>query len=244
MKILLAPSETKKPGGSKAFNVETLLFKSLLPHRTKLLHTYANIIQKNDLPVLSKMFGLKKESDILIHAKNITCEPAMKSIERYTGVAFDYLSYNTLDEDAKKYIDKNVILCSNLFGFLRADDLIPSYRLKQGESVGEIKVEKFYSQYGTELMNTYLHDDEILDLRAGFYDKFYKPTKPYTTLKFIKDGKVVSHWAKAYRGVVLREIAKAKVTSIDDFMKLPIDGLSIYEIQTKKNKTEIIYTIG
>ena len=92
-------------------------------------------------------------------------------------------------------------------------------------------------------METYLEEAEILDLRAGFYDKFYKPTKPYTTLKFIKDGKVVSHWAKAYRGIVLREIAKAGVRSIEAFMKLPIDGLSIYEIQTKKNKTEVVYTI-
>jgi len=88
-----------------------------------------------------------------------------------------------------------------------------------------------------------MDDNEILDLRAGFYDKFYKPQKEYTTLKFIKDGKVVSHWAKAYRGIVLREIAKAQIKNIEDFMKLPIEGLSIFEIQTKKNKTEIIYTI-
>jgi cytoplasmic iron level regulating protein YaaA (DUF328/UPF0246 family) len=92
-------------------------------------------------------------------------------------------------------------------------------------------------------MEAYLAEEEILDLRAGFYDKFYKPARPYTTLKFIKDGKVVSHWAKAYRGIVLREIAKAGVESIDDFMKLPIKGLSVQEIQTRKNKTEIIYDI-
>jgi len=244
MKILLAPSETKKSGGTEAFNLDALLFKSLLSSRTKLLHSYINIIQKRDLAVLSKMFGLKKESDILSHAKDIIHEPTMKAIERYTGVAFDYLSYTTLDNATQAYIDKHVILCSNLFGFLRADDFIPAYRLKQGSLVGDINVEKFYSLHGTALMDSYLENDEILDLRAGFYDKFYKPTKPYTTLKFIKEGKVVSHWAKAYRGIVLREIAKAKVESIDDFMKLPIEGLAIHEIQTKRYKTEIIYNIG
>ncbi|MCB4755324.1 MAG: YaaA family protein, partial [Sulfurovum sp.] len=83
----------------------------------------------------------------------------------------------------------------------------------------------------------------ILDLRAGFYDKFYRPTKPYTTLKFIKEGKVVSHWAKAYRGLVLREIAKTGVKCIDAFMRLPIEGLRINEIQIQKNRTEIIYDI-
>ena len=244
MKILLAPSETKKSGGELSFNPSTLLFEALAPHRMKLLHTYINVLQQGDMATLSKMFGIKKEADILKHKKDIIHELSMKAIERYTGVAFDYLKYDTLDASAQTYIDNNVILFSNLFGPIRASDLIPEYKLKQGEVVGEIKTEKFYHEYSADLMEAYLKNDEILDLRAGFYDKFYKPTKPYTTLKFIKEGKVVSHWAKAYRGIVLREIAKAGVDSIEAFMKLPIEGLSIKEIQTKKNKTEIIYEIG
>ena len=244
MKILLAPSETKKSGGDLSFNLESLLFDELLPHRTKLLHTYINVLQKGDMATLSKMFGLKKEADILVHKKDIIHELTMKAIQRYTGVAFDYLGYEKLDEDSQHYIDSHVILFSNLFGPIRASDLIPEYKLKQGESVDDIKTEKFYHEHSAKLMETYLAEDEILDLRAGFYDKFYKPTKHYTTLKFIKEGKVVSHWAKAYRGIVLREIAKAGIESLEAFMKLPIEGLSIKEIQTKKNKTEIIYEIG
>ena len=193
--------------------------------------------------VLSKMFGIKKESEIEKYKRDIIHELTMKAIERYTGVAFDYLKYDEMTDKEKAYIDQHVILFSNLFGPIRADDLIPEYKLKQGEAVGEIKPEKFYHEHAATLMEEYLKDEEILDLRAGFYDKFYKPSKPYTTLKFIKDGKVVSHWAKAYRGIVLRELAKAGVNSMDAFMQLSIDGLSIHEIQTKKNKTEIIYTI-
>ena len=244
MKILLAPSETKKSGGELSFNLEHLLFEELLPHRTKLLHTYINVLQKGDIPALSKMFGLKKETDILANKKDIIHELTMKAIQRYTGVAFDHLDYETLNESEQDYIDSHVVLFSNLLGPIRASDLIPEYRLKQGEPVADIKVEKFYHEHAAELMENYLAEDEILDLRAGFYDKFYKPSKAYTTLKFIKEGKVVSHWAKAYRGIVLREIAKADVESIEEFMKLPIEGLSIQEIQTKKNKTEIIYEIG
>jgi cytoplasmic iron level regulating protein YaaA (DUF328/UPF0246 family) len=242
MKILLAPSETKTNGGCENFSLDTLLFSELTSTRKKLLHQYINIIQQNDFTTLSKMFGLKKETDILYHSKDIVYELTMKAIERYTGVAFDYLSYNDLDSDTQVYIDNNVILCSNLFGFLRADDMIPEYRLKQGAAIGDLKPEKLYKAE-SHLMETYLQDEDILDLRAGFYDKFYKPTKNYTTLKFIKEGKVVSHWAKAYRGIVLREIAKAQIDNLEDFMNLSIENLSIEEIQTKKNKTEIIYNI-
>jgi len=244
MKILLAPSETKKSGGTEAFKPNTLLFDKLFPHRTKLLHRYINILQKGELQVLSKMFGLKKEADILSHKKDIIHELTMKAIQRYTGVAFEYLDYEALETSAQTYIDEHVILFSNLFGPIRASDLIPEYKLKQGEAVGDIKTEKFYHEHSAHLMEEYLAKEEILDLRAGFYDKFYKPTKPYTTLKFIKDGKVVSHWAKAYRGIVLHEIAKAGVETLEEFIKLPIEGLSIQEIQTRKNKTEIIYEIG
>jgi hypothetical protein len=125
-----------------------------------------------------------------------------------------------------------------------AGEFIPEYRLAQGAKVGELEVDKYYHANSAKLLDKFLEDEEILDIRAGYYDKFYTPSKPYTTLKFIKDGKVVSHWAKAYRGKVLREIAKAGAKSIEEFMALPIEGLSLSEIQTRKNKIEIIYTIG
>jgi len=242
MKILLAPSEKKVDGGTENFNLNSLLFQELTPTRKKLLHQYVNLLQKNNFSELSKMFGLKKESDVKYHNRDIIHELTMKAIERYTGVAFDYLNYKALDNDSQNYIDNNVILCSNLFGFIRAKDKIPQYRLKQGEGVGELKPDKLYKEQ-SYLMENLLKDEDILDLRAGFYDKFYKPTKNYTALKFIKNGKVVSHWAKAYRGIVLKEVAKAKIKTLEEFTKLSMENLSIEEIQTKKNKTEIVYTI-
>lgn len=242
MTILLAPSETKTKGGTANFNLENLLFNELTPIRKNLIFQYINLLQQKDISKLSKMFGLKKESDILYHTKDIVHELTMKAIERYKGVAFDYLDYPSLTQTSQNYIDKHVILCSNLFGFLRANDMIPEYRLKQGEAIGALKPEKLYKKQ-SHLMEEYLENEDILDLRAGFYDKFYKPTKAYTTLKFIKGGKVVSHWAKAYRGIVLREVAKAQIDNLEEFMNLPIENLSIEEIQTKKNKTEIIYRI-
>jgi len=242
MKILLAPSETKISGGYDNFVLESLMFTELTSTRKLLLHKYMNILQKNNLDELSKMFGLKKEEDIHSHNKDLIHELTLKAIQRYTGVAFDYLAYETLTEKEQNYVDQNVILCSNLFGFLRANDYIPEYRLKQGATVGDLKPDKLYKEQ-SHLMEAYLENEDILDLRAGFYDKFYKPSKAYTTLKFIKNGKVVSHWAKAYRGIVLREVAKAAISSLEEFKKLTIENLSIDDITMKKNKIEIIYTI-
>ena len=243
MKILLAPSETKKSGGEGRFDPCSLLFESLCPARLKLLHSYTNILQQGSTAELQAMFGLKREADILKHTHDIIHEPTMKAIERYTGVAFDYLHYRDLDTDAKTYLHDNLLIFSNLFGALKANDEIPEYRLQQGKPIKEIKPDQYYRLLLKPLLDTYLHGEEILDIRAGFYDKYYKPSQPYTILKFTKGGKVISRWAKAYRGIVLREIAKADINSLEAFLALPIEGLSIKEIQTKGMRTEVVYSI-
>lgn len=242
MKILLAPSETKSSGGTNPFNLADLWNNTLLQARSKLTQLYLEEL-KDDLKS-KQMFKLKKPSEIEYYRSIGLHSLAAKAVERYTGVAFDYLNYSGLDDKQQKYIDKNVMLFSNLFGPIMAGDLIPEYRMAQGAKIRDIEVDKYYKANSAELLDEYLAGEEILDIRAGYYDRFYVPSKPYTTLKFIKDGKAVSHWAKAYRGIVLREIAKAGIDSLEDFIKLPIENLTIQEIQMKNNKTEIIYVLG
>ena len=138
----------------------------------------------------------------------------------------------------------NVIIFSNLFGpILAGDSGIPEYKLKQGEALGELKLEKYYKEFFSDAIDEYLKDEEIIDLRAGFYEKFYKINKPYITMKFLKDGKVISHWAKAYRGLILKAIAYHDIQSIDELMMMEVENLSIKEIKKIGLKTEIVYEI-
>ena len=121
---------------------------------------------------------------------------------------------------------------------------LPDYKLKQNEKIGDFELEKFYNEKFTNKLNEFLEDEEIIDLRAGFYEKFYKIEKPYMTMKFVKEGKVVSHWAKAYRGIILNLMAKNDIKSIKELMDMQIENLSIEEIKKLKFKTEIIYNIN
>ncbi len=244
MKILLAPSETKKEGGEGEFNINSLIFPQITPQRELLINKYLELINSGSINELKEIFGLKKEEEIKKFAKDITKEPVMKAIMRYTGVAFDYIDYNSLDRESQKYIDENVLIFSNLFGVLKADDKIPLYKLKQGAKLKDTDPKDIYKTALKEPLDNYLQNEDILDIRAGYYDKFYKPTKSYTTLKFIKNGKVVSHWAKAYRGLVLREIALNKIDNIKDFIALEIENLELLEIRESKQKQEIIYNIS
>ncbi len=121
---------------------------------------------------------------------------------------------------------------------MKADTPLPEYKIKQGECIDGFKTELFYCA-----LDQLLQNEIFLDLRAGFYDKCYKLKTPYVTLKFLKEGKVVSHWAKAYRGIVLREMAKAGVKHYTEFLDMKVNGLVVKEIIEGKIKKEIIFDI-
>jgi hypothetical protein len=242
MKILLAPAETKKEGGSSSYSTNNFYFQEFNDTRNEVVTTYEDFLAKSSLEELSSWFGLKNLKECEKYSTPIMEKPTMKAIQRYTGVAFDALNYKNLSSIEQQYCDENVILFSNLFGPLKADDLIPDYKFKQGENLPNIDVINQYKIAIKESLDNYL-GDEVIDLRAGFYDKFYKPSAPTITFKFLKDGKVVSHWAKHYRGYIVKQLAVNNIRSFEELMNLSIKGLNLIEIQEKKNIKTLIMEI-
>ena len=246
MKILFSPSETKSSFSSDlALSEDSFCCKDLYEKRMEVIDKYQDILNSKDINSLNKIFGLKDENKSFELAKvDIKTASTCRAIQRYTGVAYSYLDYENLTKKQKDFIDNNVIIFSNLFGPILAKDKLPIYKLKQGATLEGFKTEEFYKKNFSDELNKILKDEFIIDLRAGFYEKFYKISYPYITLKFIKNGKVVSHWAKAYRGIVLRQLAINKITSIENFRDMQIKNLAIEEIQEKGLKTEFIYNIS
>ena len=221
MKILFAPSETKRPGGEHSsmqfcFDID----------REEILRKYDELVKSGEEEILHRLFGTKELPTI-----DIFHSPTLKAVRRYTGVAYEYLDYDSLHFLAQEFVDSRLVIFSNLFGPLCASDLIPFYKLKQGASVADIKPEKYYHERCQNL----LEDEEILDLRAGYYEKFYKP-RFCIKMKFLKNGKVVSHWAKAYRGMVLRQIAQNRIDSFAKLRDFSFEGLELVEIISKKSE--------
>jgi cytoplasmic iron level regulating protein YaaA (DUF328/UPF0246 family) len=239
LKILFSPSEGKKSGGNEKFQE---LFGAL-DARKEILDAYNSIVLSGDEEKIKQLFGFKKFSECQPYINDIYNSPLMAAIQRYQGVAYDYLKYASLTSDAQTFLKNNTLIFSNLYGPILGGEPIANYKVKQGNTIGEIAPDKFYKERFSYQLDLYLSAHDVLDLRAGYYDKFYKLSKSYTTLKFLKNGKTVSHWAKAYRGIVLREIAKAGVSTLNDFMKLEIENLQIHEILEQKFKKEIVYNI-
>ncbi len=239
LKILFSPAESKKTGGKES-KKELLGSNSA---REEILNEYNKIVNSGEEEIIKELFGFKKFSDCKPYICDIFNSSLMYAIERYDGVAYDYLDFNSLESKAKEYVKSNTIIFSNLYGPLPGGDTIANYKVKQGNDIGGFVPDKFYRERFSYQLDLYLANCDVLDLRAGYYDKFYEIKKPYTTLKFLKDGKTVSHWAKAYRGLVLRAVAQNGIKSMNEFMALEIEGLSVAEIKVIKNRTEIVYNI-
>lgn len=63
------------------------------------------------------------------------------------------------------------------------------------------------------------HDGLVVDLRSGTYQQLGR-VKDAVTVRVEKDGKVVSHFNKHYRGLVARQLALADpCTTITDVME-------------------------
>ena len=243
MKILLAPAEVKLSGGDgKSFCKENFSFPQIFDTQKEVLEHYEQHLKNSSLEELSTWFGIKKMADVEKYSHSLKDKPTMKAMQRYVGVAFEALDYENLKQKEQKYVDKNVLLFSNLFGVLKASDLIPDYKYKQGSQLPNFDVEKFYKENLKDLLDDYL-GDEVVDLRAVYYDKFYKPSASTITFKFLKNGKVVSHWAKHYRGLVVQAMAQNNITSFAELSNMPISGLKLVEIQEKKNIKTLIMDI-
>ncbi|WP_201351955.1 YaaA family protein [Hydrogenimonas urashimensis] len=245
MTILFAPSEGKRPGGKlPPVDTSAFCFPELYGFRKEAMERYGTFVKNAPLDALKKLFGIKDEKLIERYRTDLFDAPTMKAVERYDGVAYDYLDYASLPQRAQRYVDEHLIIFSNLLGPVCASDRVPDYKLKQGESIGGFIPEKFYKAHFSHALDAYLEaNGPIVDLRAGFYEKFYKISLPYITMKFLKNGKTVSHWAKAYRGTVLKEMAKHAIMEEKDLLAMDVEGLNILEIKTLNNKKEIVYDI-
>ncbi|WP_086276309.1 YaaA family protein [Campylobacter vicugnae] len=240
MKILFSPSEAKKPTP----NPLTSPINSIICDRDEILQKYYDLISSQDQSILGDIFGVKSANDI-IKIKNLTMQKSYhKAVLMYDGVAYEALNYSNLDESSSRYIDENLLIFSNLYGVLRAGDYIQFYKLKQGEKISQIDSAKYYKPRLDKVLDEILEGEDILDLRAGYYDKFYGIKTPYITMKFLKNSKVVSHFAKYYRGLVLRDLALNKASNFDELMQIKFPNLSLLEIRKTKLKSELIFDIN
>lgn len=262
MKILFSPSEAKKiisnTSDTKNTQLDSILQKSqqnnfdfldALPCKGKILrenlHKYIKILRDQDEEV-SKLFGIKnlnspKTLDELALCVQIAdCLPTKTlAIELYDGIAYKALQFDSLNPLAKNYILNNVFIFSNLFGMVRASDVLPFYKCNQNYKNKDFSLLRLYKELRPQI-DELLSNEEVLDLRAQIYIKAYEVKNKCTKIEFIKNNKKVSHYAKHYRGLYLRAIS---LSPNAPFESLKIQGLTLKDKTNHHNTATLIYEI-
>lgn len=203
MLIVLPPSETKAPGGSgPALDLEGLSFPTLTPVRSALIDELSGLEVTDAMAVLGISEKLRPEAEA---NRELRTSPTMPALHRYTGVLFDALSAPTLPELAWD----RLAVGSALFGVVRAGDLIPRYRLSGGTKLDERTMR---SRWGRLITDALAEEDFVVDLRSGAYQQLGR-VPGAVTVRVEKDGKVVSHFNKHYKGELARVLASAPVSA-------------------------------
>ncbi|MDR2341489.1 MAG: YaaA family protein [Campylobacteraceae bacterium] len=245
LKVLFSPSEDKSIISLHKDTLENSLWIcEKFQSRKECIDIYNKILLDKNEKELQKLFGLKnkKEVEEFLPIDFAVCE-TQKAALRYMGVAYVNLKYASLDISAQEFVDKNVMIFSNLFGPVLAGDKVPYYKLKQGESLRGFDTASHYKKTFSDKVNEWLGDNFVVDLRAVFYEKFYSLKKPHVAIKFYKNGKILSHFAKAYRGAVLRSLATYRPQNISDFEQINFENLYVKEIKKTSLKIEYSFEI-
>ena len=100
----------------------------------------------------------------------------MPASEVYTGVLYAALDYPSLTATARKRADRWVLVSSALWGVVRLDDEIASYRLSGDVTLPRIgAITSVWRKPLASSMPDAAGEGVVLDLRSGVYAKMWTP---------------------------------------------------------------------
>lgn len=215
MIVLLPPSETKHSGGDgPAVRLDDLSLPDLNPTRALLVDDLVALAA--DRPASRAALGISASQDAEIDRNAaLRTAPTTPAIRRYTGVLYDALDVGSLTGAALDRAHARLAVGSALFGFVRATDAIPAYRLSAGSKLpGRSTLSAQWRPVLEPALDTLAADELVVDLRSGSYAALGRLPSAVTVdvLAEHPDGsrKVVSHFNKAHKGRLARILATTR----------------------------------
>lgn len=219
MLVLLPPSEGKtRPASGPPVDLAELSFPRLAATRAQLMRSLVKLSAGNAQRA-SEVLGLgPTQADALTVNAALADEPAARADAVYTGVLFSALDLPTLAPPARERADSTIVVASALFGLLRPSDRIPAYRMSGTVSLPRLgPVAGRWRPLLPRVIAETVGDGLVVDLRSGTYVGLGKPPAELadrtTSLRVLHEHqgqrKVVSHFNKATKGRIVRDLLQA-----------------------------------
>ncbi|MEV8266570.1 peroxide stress protein YaaA [Microbacterium sp. NPDC076911] len=228
MLILLPPSETKRPGGSKQpLDLTRLSYSSLTSQREAVIESLVALSDDPRRAARVLKLGPKQIVEVAVNAQ-LRESLTMPAVDRYTGVLFDALDASTLDGVSRRWLGAHVRIHSAPFGPIGALETIPSYRLGAAASLPGIPSLK---RVWAEAVSAAISQDGprfVLDMRSEAYVALgpVPATVPSVYVRVVShtaEGEVraLNHFNKHAKGALVRLLAtsRPRVSTLTGFMR-------------------------
>lgn len=213
MKILLPPSETKKPGGSgAALDLASLSLPSLAPQREEVVS--ALVALAGDTALSRRVLKLsERQLGEIEHNRALRVAPTMPAVDRYTGVLYDALDAVSLNAASRRWLGRHVWVHSAPFGPVGALERIPTYRLAAGTALPGVPPLRRHWAKGVTSAIESEQPEFILDLRSEAYVALgpIPASVPSVYVRVVTEhGRALNHFNKRAKGELVRALAEQK----------------------------------
>lgn len=217
VRILLPPSEGKTfPSAGPALELGRLSYPELTEARRQVLETLIEVSGRDDAATILKV-GKRIMPEVTAQ-RGILSMPCASARTVYSGVLYQAARLRGGDD---------VMIFSGLFGVTTSEDLIPAYRLSMNTTlpgIGSLKAfwrrelakvelcRRDSGQMGRTPEGARTDDcgETTVDMRSGAY-QVTTPHGPWWDLRVVDSrGKVITHAAKQYRGLLTRALLDAR----------------------------------
>lgn len=221
MKILLPPSETKRPGGrGRPLDIGRLALPELAPQREQILNALVSLSADPEEARRVLRLSDRQAGDIEDN-RMLRTAPTMPAVDRYTGVLYEALAADDLDRAGRSWLGRHVLIHSAPFGPIGALDPIPAYRLAAGTSLPGIPpLRRHWSgPTGAALAGAGF----VLDLRSEAYASLgpIPATTPTAYVRVVTGtGRALNHFNKKAKGELVRALAmtRPRVRRLSDLL--------------------------
>ena len=217
MLILLPPSETKRSGGvGVSIDRAAIIWAALDPARDQLIQKLAELSLDESLARSALGLGKKSSKDLELNLKLMTA-PTMPALQRYNGVLYQALDFDSLSNAALKRANEKLFIQSALFGLLPAMEQIPNYRFSASAKLPGVNLREVWLGAHKAVWPRLV--GEILDMRSNEY-QLMNPIPAdrlaYSVEVFSEDGKALNHFNKRAKGLFTRAALESGLTAVDD----------------------------
>ncbi|MHC9044995.1 YaaA family protein [Microbacterium saperdae] len=214
MKILLPPSETKRPGGTGTpLDLRGLALPGLHDERSAVVDALIDLAGDEEAARSVLKLSARQLGDIA-HNRMLRDAATMPAVDRYTGVLFDALDAATLSTASRRWLGAHVWIHSAPLGPLGALDAIPAYRLAAGTSLPGMPALRRHWAEATQRAIAQEAPSFVLDLRSEAYVALgpVPASVPSVYVRVVTDddggSRALNHFNKKSKGLLVRALAE------------------------------------